>query len=500
MMVDQDSLSKRTGIHSASVGSILNLFQRHGIIYMGGVSGLASIYFTTTNERIKEYHRNTTSDRQKVLTALLRSVGAGALSAPTQIELSELFYKHEIAPEQFASAIRALEYARLIKYEPPASTGGISLTTERTPFEKVPIDITAFEERRERAYAKLDTVQQYAETSTCKRNFILNYFHEETSQNCKKCSSCLSTSDIPVKRTERQEFLRRIVLALVAEIDNRYGRSMIAEIAIGATPAKIKQAKLTELDNFGEAGDFSRKEVLEEIDKCISEHLLNLSREAKPTVSINSKLKTKSISNNQSKVQASTSELVKYDLALFDSITNLRNEISTQENIPPSMVFDNSALLAISQLFPTTISELRKIQGINDTIITRYASHIIKIVRERLSTSDIQEKHKKILPKAVLETIKVVKQRKSLITIAAERDLMPAKIAQHIQEALEAGVELDRTSLLSEELYELVSSTLQSNPRAILREIRSILDGQYDYPELRIAVAFVRQDISRRRM
>ncbi|MBS1536981.1 MAG: RecQ family ATP-dependent DNA helicase [Bacteroidetes bacterium] len=499
MMVDQDSLSKRTGIHSASVGSILNLFQRHGIIYMGGSSGLASIHFTTTNERIKEYHRNTTSDRQKVLTALLRSVGAGALTTSTQIELSELFYKHEIAPEQFASAIRALEYARLIKYEPPAATSGISLTTERMPFENVPIDLTAFEARRERAYSKLDIVQRYAETGECKRNFILNYFHEDTHQNCGRCSSCLNPSDVPIKRSERQEFLRRVVLALVAEIDNRYGRTMIADIAVGATPAKIKQAKLTELENFGEAGDFSRKEVLEEIDKCISDQLLKLSREPNPTVSIVTKDK-QNISNKQTIFIEQTHTQTKFDQQIFDRLTSLRMEISSKENIPPSMIFDNSTMMSIARLFPTTITELRSIQGINDTVITRYSSHIFKIVRERLSNSEIQDKHKKLLPKAVIETVKLVKQKKSIGTIASERDLMPAKIAQHIQEALEAGVELDRTYLFSNELYELVRSALQSQPRAILREIRSMLDGQYDFPELRIAVAFVRQDIARRRL
>ncbi len=499
MMVDEDSLAKRTGIHSASVSSILSLLQRHGIIYMGGASGVATLHFTTSNDRLKEYHRNTTPDRQKVLTALLRSVGAAALSSPVQIELSELFYKHEISPEQFASVIRALEYARLIKYEPPAASGGITLTAERTQFDAVPIDFSAFEQRRERAYSKLDIVQRYAETNECKRNFILNYFHEETHERCGRCSSCLHPADKPTKRTERQEFLRRVVLSIVAEIDNRYGRTMIADLAIGATPAKIKQAKLTDLENFGEAGDFSRNEVLEEIDRCIFDHLLTLSRQSTPIVSISEtgkKFLGKKITPAALTVE---SEKPKYDQLLYDKIDAIRNDIASRENLPPSMILDNSALYAIAQFYPTTSTELRRIQGISDTVITRHSAAIVAVVKERLSGSPLQQQQKEILPKAVITTVSLAKQKKSAATIAAEQDLMPAKIAQHIQEALEAGVELDRTLFVSDELLEAVRTLLQSHPRALLREIRSMLDGQYDYPELRIAVAFIRQDIARRK-
>lgn len=54
-----------------------------------------------------------------------------------------------------------------------------------------------------------------------------------------------------------------------------------------------------------------------------------------------------------------------------------------------------------------------------------------------------------------MATIKLAKEKKSTGAIATERDLMPAKVAQHIQEALEAGIELDRTYLVSDELYQL---------------------------------------------
>lgn len=499
LMIDEDSLARRTGIHNVSVGSILNLLQRHGIIYMGGTSGLATLQFTTTNERIKEYHRNTTPDRQKVLTALLRSVGAGALSSPTTVDLSDLFYKHEISPEQFSNAIRSLEYARLIKYEPPAAAGGITLTAERTTFGNVPIDLQAFEERKERAYAKLDIVQRYAETNTCKRNYILHYFHEDTDENCNRCSSCLNPSDVAIKRTERQEFLRRVVLTIVAELDNRYGRTMIADVAIGATPAKIKQARLTELDSFGEAGDFSRKEVIEEIDSCIFEQLLRSSREANPTISITDNGR-KALGKKINVVPIAEQQIDSgFDQQLFDKIDAIRIEISSRENIPPSMVLDNSTIQDIAQYYPTTTSELRKIKGISDHIISKHSSPILSAVRDRLASTPIKDNQKDLVSKTVMATIKLAKEKKSTGAIATERDLMPAKVAQHIQEALEAGIELDRTNLVSDELYQQVRNVLQSNPYAVLREVRSSVGSHYDYPELRIAVAFVRQDIARRR-
>jgi len=86
-----------------------------------------------------------------------------------------------------------------------------------------------------------------------------------------------------------------------------------------------------------------------------------------------------------------------------------------------------------------------------------------------------------------------------LTSIAEERDMAPATIAQHLQQALEGGVILERQMLISDELYELTRTALHANPRAVLREVRATIGSEYDFPELRVAVAFVRAELNRKR-
>ncbi|MBK9248043.1 MAG: RecQ family ATP-dependent DNA helicase [Ignavibacteria bacterium] len=498
--LDDAALANRSKIHGASVSSILNVFQRHGIVSIGSNVGLATLLFTTSQERVKEYFRTTTPDRQRVLSALLRSVGAGALSEPTQIDVSDMMYKHELSHEQFTAAIRALEYARLIKYEPPGSTGGISLNLERMPFDRLPIDFPDFERRRERGYAKLDIVQRYAETPDCKRNFILQYFQEETSESCGRCSACLEPDRTVFKRSERQEYLKKSLLTMAAELHGRFGRLVLVDVALGVMSTKIKQYKLSKLESFGDATEFTKSEILSEIDTLVSENILRLSADIHPTIS----LTDKGLAELSGKIivpfELPKPEKIATDHLLIEALTVLRKDIAQREGVLPSAVVDTTSLLSIAEHHPTNQIEMRRIQGIGENFIARYSGQFLHLIRMHVAKDEkIPLEIESALPPTVMNTIRLAKTGKSLSIIATERDMTPATIAQHIQQALENGVMFNRSALISDELYELTRKSLHSNPRAVLREVRADIGSKYDFPELRVAVAFVRAELNRKR-
>lgn len=498
--LDDAALANRAKIHGASVSSILNLFQRHGILTTGSSGGLATLLFTTSHERIKEYFRTTTPDRQRVLSALLRSVGAGALTEATQIDISDMMYKHELSHEQFTAAIRALEYARLLKYEPPGSTGGISLNLERMPFERLPIDFQDFERRRERGYAKLDIVQRYAETPDCKRNFILQYFQEETKDQCGRCSSCLEPVRTPSKRSERQNYLKKSLLTMAAELNGRFGRLILVDVAMGVMSTKIKQYKLSKLESFGDATEFTKSEILDEIETLISENILRLSADIHQTISLTDKGIAELSGKPVAPFTLEKPEKTAIDYLLIEALTVLRKEIAHREGVQPSAILDNSSIMAIAEQLPTSQVEMRRIPNIGENFMTRFSAQFLHLIRTRLAKDDhVPVEIASALPPTVMSSVQLAKTGKSLTSIAEERDMAPATIAQHLQQALEGGVILERQMLISDELYELTRTALHANPRAVLREVRATIGSEYDFPELRVAVAFVRAELNRKR-
>jgi hypothetical protein len=69
-------------------------------------------------------------------------------------------------------------------------------------------------------------------------------------------------------------------------------------------------------------------------------------------------------------------------------------------------------------------------------------------------------------------------------------------IAQHIQSALEEGVQLRRETYVTDELYFPVQDFVRIRPDAFLKDIRAILVQECDWAELRIAAAFARRELA----
>jgi ATP-dependent DNA helicase RecQ len=175
--------------------SILNLFERQGILRRSQTKGLARIKFTTSQERIKEYFNNLNDERKEVLEAILRSVSANAFRELTDFDIFQLKIKYNINDKNYKKSINSFSLARILEYYPPNSAGGIELIAKRKPSDKIPIDFEAYNIRRNNAVNKLNRVREYAVTMECKRNYILNYFNETDIDGvCGKCSGCDSQS------------------------------------------------------------------------------------------------------------------------------------------------------------------------------------------------------------------------------------------------------------------------------------------------------------------
>src|SRR3712207_4575341 len=67
-----------------------------------------------------------------------------------------------------------------------------------------PIDWATLDRRRRADLAKLNTMQQYAYTRTCRRAFVLRYFGDPAARgSCSGCDNCLGTHQ--AYRRERSE-------------------------------------------------------------------------------------------------------------------------------------------------------------------------------------------------------------------------------------------------------------------------------------------------------
>lgn len=497
ILMDSFQLAQRSGIPSNAVQTILNLLQRYDIVREGGDSGMATVQFTTSNERIKEYFNNIQPEKQKVLVALLRSVGAGALSVPVQFDVRDMLAKHDLSLQIMEAAMRTFEYARILRYQPPGATGGITLLLERMPFARLPIDFNGFYERKERAIRKLDIVERYASTTDCKRNFILHYFQDNSiKEKCGKCTSCLQRNEKRIKKLHRDgEFLRQAILTVCSETAGRFGKTIIGEVLSGKKHPKIEQFSLQKMKSFGIASDFNYDEISIALLQALEDGLIETSNDQFPTLSITALGFKHATTMYPPFVYQKIHS--KIDVQLLEILKNIRIELSNIENTDPEVIVSDTSLNWIVEKLVVSHDDIMAIEGLNDIFLTRFASHFIAAVKKYLSADsenlDIADES---FPPTVRESVRLAREGFSIWQIAERRDIEITSIAKHLETAITGGIHLERTRLIGNDLYFKVSNYLALNRRALLRELREHCGAQYDMAELRLAAAFARIELN----
>jgi ATP-dependent DNA helicase RecQ len=80
-------------------------------------------------------------------------------------------------------------------------SGGRRLSESSRGLDAHEIDWATLERRRKADLAKLDAMQQYAYTRTCRRAFVLRYFGDPAARgSCAGCDNCLGTHQVPRRR------------------------------------------------------------------------------------------------------------------------------------------------------------------------------------------------------------------------------------------------------------------------------------------------------------
>ena len=79
--------------------------------------------------------------------------------------------------------------------------GGFRLGAGNNDPASLPVDWQALESRRQADLARLDAVERYAQTRSCRRAFVLRYFGDPDARpNCASCDRCLGIATDPSPR------------------------------------------------------------------------------------------------------------------------------------------------------------------------------------------------------------------------------------------------------------------------------------------------------------
>ena len=150
ILYSEYQVANLAGVSSYSVKSIFNFFERNKILHVGQGKSSAKIQFTASMERIKEYFKNIDENNRNVLESLLRYISSEAFNNEVEFSLKQFLKKYHIREKALRKAVESFEYARILTFQMPGVTRGITIIKERMPFSKLDIDFDKFYERKKR--------------------------------------------------------------------------------------------------------------------------------------------------------------------------------------------------------------------------------------------------------------------------------------------------------------------------------------------------------------
>ena len=240
----------------------------------------------------------------------------------------------------------------------------------------------------------------YAESGVCRRKVILSYFGEPYErENCGNCDNCLH----PKEKIEAKAQVVQ-VLRTIKELDERFATDYAVNIIIGKLTPQVKMFRHEGLSSFGIGNDKDSHFWNSLIRQMLLEGLLKKDIEEYGVLKITDagqafakKPKTFKVILNNTFEEAQgddddgkEAEAGATDQRLFEMLKELRYKEAKKKNLPPFVIFLESSLQDMATLYPTTITELEKCQGVSKGKAMRYGKPFVDLIARYVEDNNIE--------------------------------------------------------------------------------------------------------------
>ena len=246
---------------------------------------------------------------------------------------------------------------------------------------------------------KLEAIGEFAESQTCRRLVLLNYFGEHRQTPCNNCDICLD----PPKKYDGLVDAQK-VMSTIYRVGQCFGAHYVIAVLRGMHNQKIIERQHDKLSVYGIGKDKSKEHWQSVIRQLI--HLGFVQQvigELNPTLQLTES--AKAILKGEEPLELAMPRIsaiskiahnpqrqsvANYDKDLFARLRFLRKQIADKENIPPYIVFNDATLQEMAQYMPTSNIEMLQINGVGSIKLERFGQPFMALIQE----------HKAILAKA----------------------------------------------------------------------------------------------------
>lgn len=352
----------------------------------------------------------------------------------------------------------------------------------------------------------------YAESNSCRRKLLLNYFGEDyLLDNCGACDNCLH----PKKKFEGSEQMC-MVIDLVSSLPERFKIEHIANILAGVSNSLIKSYKHDELEAFGSGRDHSFRFWCAVIHQGIVLHFLDKDIEAYGLISVTEKgrkyavnptplmlTEDRTFAEGEDDDDDAAAVAVRSgggggDETLLSMLKDLRKDLSRRLKLQPWVIFSDAALEDMSIMYPVSLDELQRCQGVGEGKARKYGKEFASLISKYVEENEIERPYDLSVMKTVrhnsdnrITIIQNIDRRMALEDIAEALGLEFDELLTEIESIVQFGFKLNLNYYIEQnvdddvvdEIYEYFRDEAESDS---IEDALKELGADYEENEIRL--------------
>ena len=223
---------------------------------------------------------------------------------------------------------------------------------------------------------KIRRMQQYAESSVCRRRILLSYFNERFDHDCGNCDVCMD----PPERFDGTQ-LCQMAMSAIVRVGEKENFSTIIDILKGSTKTEIIKKGYDHLKTYGVGRNLNFAQWNAYLLQMLQMGLIDVAYEhgnhlrvteygwevlkSQKTAQLSrfyydNHTVARNIEKKEDSIMSASDKL------LFDSLKELRRDIAHKLHMPPYMVFSDKVLEAIAINRPTSKAMFSLLPGIGE--------------------------------------------------------------------------------------------------------------------------------------
>src|SRR5688572_15588864 len=253
---------------------------------------------------------------------------------------------------------------------------------------------------REMGGQLLEEVVAYAETSGCRRKFLLHYFGEEYDDN--NCGGMCDNCRYPKEKHEVKNEVKA-ALDVVIKLKEGYSTKVIVDFLMGKSSKEMNEYEFSKLEGYAsgaEKGEVFWYSILRQallaglMEKEIENYgVLKVTAEGKAYIKKPKSLKipiNRDFSDEKLGQDEAPAKMVALDEVLVATLEDLRRKEAKKKGVPTWAVFQDVSIQEMATNYPVSMEELSSISGVSLGKAQKYGKTFVEVIKKYVEDNEIE--------------------------------------------------------------------------------------------------------------